>query len=87
MKAERRHELETNDLARKIVQAPDYWKQYGGRIMLAATVVVVVAMLVTFKLRQNRESLATARQSLAEMKVASAAPPADAIAERAKLAA
>lgn len=74
MKAERRHELAENDLARKIVQAPDYWKQYGGRIMLAVTVVAVVALLVSFKMRSSREgkaqaqvALTTARERVAQL--------------------
>jgi tetratricopeptide (TPR) repeat protein len=65
MNSERRHELETNDLAKKIIQAPDYFKMYGGRIALAVVVVVAVAMLVNFRVRSNRENLVAAQQALA----------------------
>ena len=42
MKAERRHELKTNALARGLTDFPDFWREYGSRILLA----VVVGLLV-----------------------------------------
>lgn len=70
MKAERRHELETNDLAKKIIQAPDYFKIYGGRIALGIVVLVAVGMLINYRIHTNRENLAVSEQSVAEAREA-----------------
>lgn len=64
MKAERRHELQTNDLAKKIIQAPDYFKLYGGRIALGVVLLVVVALLVNYKIKSTRANLAAAREGV-----------------------
>jgi predicted negative regulator of RcsB-dependent stress response len=65
MKSERRHELETNDLARKIVQAPNYFKTYGGQIALVVVVVVAVALLVNYRIRSKRANLAATQNGVA----------------------
>ncbi|HZZ43357.1 MAG TPA: hypothetical protein VFE58_10500 [Tepidisphaeraceae bacterium] len=70
MKAERRHELQTNDLAKKIIQAPDYFKIYGTRITLGVVVVVAVVLLVNYRLRAKREDLAVSQQGVAEAREA-----------------
>jgi hypothetical protein len=70
MKAERRHELETNDLAKKIIQAPDYFKLYGGRIALALVVLTALALLVNYRIRSKREDLAAAQTGVAEVREA-----------------
>lgn len=74
MKAERRHELETNDLARKIVQLPNYWKQYGTRIVVGVVVVAAVALLINYRIQSSRANRASAqnavtvaRQEIAEL--------------------
>ena len=37
MKAERRHELAENELAKVIKGAPTFWQQSGGKFLLART--------------------------------------------------
>lgn len=64
MKAERRHDLETNDLAKKIIQAPDYFKLYGGRVALAVVAVVVVALLVNYRIRSKQANLAASQEGI-----------------------
>ena len=61
----RRHELETNDLAKKIIQAPDYFKVYGGRIALAVVVFVVAVMLVNHHYRSKAGNLAATEEGIA----------------------
>ena len=48
MKAERRHDLKTNTLVRGVEAAPDYWKEYGSRILLVALVAAIVFLLVRY---------------------------------------
>lgn len=64
MKAERRHDLETNDLAKKIIQAPDYFKLYGGRIPLGVVLVVVAVLLVNYQIRNKRANLAASQEGV-----------------------
>jgi hypothetical protein len=70
MKAERRHDLETNDLAKKIIQAPDYFKLYGTRIALGVVALAVVLMLVNYRIRTNRENLAEAQRGVSDARSA-----------------
>src|SRR5689334_18422217 len=65
MKSERRHDLETNDLAKKIIQAPDYFKTYGGQIALVVIVAVAVALLVNYRIRSKRANLSATEEGLA----------------------
>jgi tetratricopeptide (TPR) repeat protein len=48
MKAERRHELKTNALARGIEDFPEYWREYGSKILLVILVAAVVFLLVRY---------------------------------------
>jgi tetratricopeptide (TPR) repeat protein len=70
MKAERRHELETNDLAKKIIQAPDYFKLYGGRVALGVVVLVALVMLINYRMRSKREDLMLAQSGVADAREA-----------------
>lgn len=74
MKAERRHELKTNALARGVEGAPDLWREYGSRILLIVLVAAIVFLLVRYwndkKLRDAQmvtESLQTANSSVHEL--------------------
>jgi hypothetical protein len=49
MKAERRHELKTNTLARGIEHLPDAGRQHGTKIMVA----ILLALLAVFFIRQR----------------------------------
>jgi hypothetical protein len=48
MKAERRHELKTNALARGVEGAPDYWREYGSRLLLVVLIAAIVFLLVRY---------------------------------------
>jgi hypothetical protein len=46
MKAERRHDLKTNALARGLDSAPEFARRYGGRILLAVVLLVLLVILL-----------------------------------------
>jgi tetratricopeptide (TPR) repeat protein len=48
MKAERRHDLKTNALARGVEGAPELWREYGSRILLVVLVAAIVFLLVKY---------------------------------------
>lgn len=74
MKAERRHELKTNALARGLEGLPDYWREYGSRILLVVLVAAIAFLLVRYwndkkanDARLVAESIETASTSLQEL--------------------
>jgi tetratricopeptide (TPR) repeat protein len=74
MKAQRRHELQENELAKIIKGAPTFWQQSGGKLLLACIAALVIAILIRYRMSSSREAvakaqeaLATARNSVAEM--------------------
>ena len=71
MKAERRHELKTNALARRLEGLPDYWREYGSRILLAILVAMIVFLLVRYwnekKARQAAELTTSLEQVQREL--------------------
>lgn len=64
MKAERRHELQTNELAKVITGAPSAYGRYGGRVLLVAVAAVLVFVLVRYRITASRESARMARENL-----------------------
>lgn len=64
MKAERRHELAENELAKVIKNAPSFWQQSGGKFLLAAIVILLVIVLIQYRMRTSREGLAQATEQL-----------------------
>jgi len=74
MKAERRHELKTNSLARGLEGLPDYWREYGNRVLLFVIACLVVFLLVRYwKDKRDRDarlvadSLQSAQTALGEL--------------------
>lgn len=74
MKAERRHDLKTNALARGVEGAPDLWREYGSRILLVVLVAAIVFLLVRYwndkKLRDAQmvtEAMQSANSSVREL--------------------
>jgi len=62
MKAQRRHELKTNTLARGLEGLPGYWREYGSRVLLFITVVLVAFLVVRFWMqRRQQEQVAVER--------------------------
>ena len=64
MKAERRHELQTNELAKVITGAPSTYARYGGRVLLVVVVAALVFVLVRYRITSSRESARLARENL-----------------------
>lgn len=65
MKAERRHELQQSDLAKVIKGAPSFWQQSGGRWLIAAVAVLVIALLIRYRMNSSRVELTQAEDRLA----------------------
>ena len=92
MKAERRHDLKTNTLARGLEGVPNFWREHGNRLLLVVLVAAIVFLLVRYwndkKARDAQsvtESLQTAHIELGRLgqlqfELANGMPPA-AIAE------
>jgi hypothetical protein len=49
MKAQRRHELKTNTLANQIIGLPDYWRLYGGKVLLGLCAVLAVVLFLKYQ--------------------------------------
>ena len=64
MKAERRHELAENELAKVIKGAPTFWQQSGGKFLLGLIVVLLIIILIQYRIRTARESLAQSMEQL-----------------------
>jgi len=48
MKSERRHDLKTNALARRLETVPQNWRDYGSKVLLAVIVALIVFLLVRY---------------------------------------
>ncbi len=65
MKAERRHELQTNALALWIRwRLPQLWQQYGTRILLGLIVILAIVWVVRWRLEAPNKARAAAQQQL-----------------------
>jgi hypothetical protein len=65
MKAEHRHELKTNDLAKSLMTFPDYVKAYGGRVILGLAIVVLGIVLIMQRISNSRNQGVKLRDDLA----------------------
>jgi hypothetical protein len=65
MKAEHRHELKTNDLAKSLMTFPDYVKVYGAKALLGLAIVVLVVVLIVQRIGNSHTQAAKARDDLA----------------------
>jgi hypothetical protein len=64
MKAERRHELQTNTLDRTIRNLPEYWREHGSKIALAVIAVLLVIVLVRMYFTNRAEKAARVAENL-----------------------
>lgn len=64
MKAQRRHDLQTNTLAKVITKAPSWWQQSGGKLLLGAVVVLAIVLLVRYRITSARLAEARAADDL-----------------------
>ncbi len=67
MKAERRHDLETNSLAKALAQAPGFFRQHGAKVLLGVVVVVLGIILM-----RQRSSLAEQEVNVAWSNISAA---------------
>src|SRR5690606_8517203 len=65
MKSERRHALETNQLAASMASLPELLRVYGSRILLAVALIVLVAIFVFTRISASRTAAAEAANALA----------------------
>lgn len=65
MKAERRHELKENALAKQLVQAPDFFREHSAKLSLAGVLLIAVIAALLFRWRSENEQYAQAKQNLA----------------------
>ena len=72
MKAERRHELKENALAKqatrvvKVMQLPDLRRKWAGRAILTLAIALVIIFLVINRISNSRASTAAAGEMLAD---------------------
>lgn len=74
MKSERRHDLQTNSLAKGIEGLPDYWREYGNKVLLVVIVALIAYLAVRYwkdkkenEARQLTASLETVRVQLGNL--------------------
>ncbi len=65
MKAERRHELKTNELAKGLERLPELGKRYGGVALLAVVVIALAIVLIRHRINSQRQAQLVAEQNLA----------------------
>lgn len=65
MKAERRHELKQNALAKVLTNAPDFYRDHAGKIIMAVVLLLALIGAVIFYIRGQRAALERAKQDLA----------------------
>src|SRR6476659_6737547 len=65
MKAERRHELKDNTLAKVITKAPNWWQDSGGKMLAGALALLLIVLLIRYRISSNREAAAKAADNLA----------------------
>ena len=64
MKAQRRHELKQNTLARGLENLPEVSRQHGSKILVAVLVALLVVFLVRQRIASSREAATRAAHSL-----------------------
>lgn len=65
MKSERRHELETNQLAQALAYLPELMRLYGNRILLALVLIALLVAVIGMRVHFNRKAAAEAVNALA----------------------
>ena len=65
MKAQRRHELKQNTLALGLQSFPDFWRVYGGKVLLALVAILAIILFIRFRTQSAREAEQAAGESYA----------------------
>lgn len=64
MKAERRHELKTNALARGIENLPQLWRQHGNKLLLVLIGIMLIIIVFRYRLTESAQREANAKSAL-----------------------
>jgi hypothetical protein len=64
MKAQRRHELQSNTLALWLAQAPDFFRKHGSRMLTGVLVVLLVLVVLRVYRARAQKTAAEARERL-----------------------
>jgi hypothetical protein len=64
MKAERRHELKTNALARFLEALPDLSRNYGGKALLFIVLLLLLVVFIRTRISANRQQVELSGQYL-----------------------
>jgi hypothetical protein len=64
MKSERRHELKTNTLANRLEELPNFWRQYGSRLILVVLLVLLVIAIVEIRANNAQKQRLAASEQL-----------------------
>lgn len=74
MKAQRRHELKQNTLALGLQSFPDFWRIYGGKILLGLVAILAIVLFIKFRNQaahdaqeQSGEAYAAAVQAISSL--------------------
>lgn len=72
MKAERRHDLKTNTLAREMQNLPQLWRQHGNKLLLVLIGIMLIIIVIRYRLTESaqRESSAKTALTKAEAEIA-----------------
>jgi hypothetical protein len=65
MKASRRHELKQNTLALGLQSFPDFWRIYGGKVLLALVAILAVVLFIRFRAQSAQQAHEQASESYA----------------------
>ena len=64
MKSQRRHDLQENELAKRIVKIPSFFDVYGNKILIAIIVISLIVIVVRWRWNAAEQSLYPAREAL-----------------------
>ncbi len=64
MKAERRHELKTNALARGIENLPQLWRQHGNKLLLVLIGIMLIIIAVRYRMTESAQRQLSAKSAL-----------------------
>jgi predicted negative regulator of RcsB-dependent stress response len=65
MNAARRHELKQNTLALGLQSFPDFWRVYGGKVLLALVAILAIILFIRFRTQSAHEAEQAAAESYA----------------------
>ncbi len=64
MKAERRHDLKTNTLAREIENLPELWRRHGNKLLLVLIGIMLIIIVIRYRLTESAQREFSAKTAL-----------------------